>query len=423
MLLRCYPKITDWIYFTFNQSPLADFRFLPLYSYGFWVAVAFFVAATLAVREMKRREAVGLLTGVETEITVGEAPSISEVVFYFLFGFIICFKLTGIFVFHEALRTKQLAFGTYMLADGAGSILQKIFSVFTYGSYVGGITGGVLLAAYYFYARNKEKLPQPVTQKLMVFPSDSIGDLLIIALVLGVLGSNLFNFLENPEDYNNFWSDPVGSIFSGLSIYGGLICAGIGFWLYARWKKFNLAPFFDSVAPGVALANGIGRLGCQTAGDGDWGIANLAPKPGWMPQFLWSTHYEHNIIDYDPGSIIPNCAEEHCHFLANAVYPTPIYEFLMCTAVFFILWALRKRLTNKPGMLFAVFVLLIGIQRYSIEQWRDLSGRGLYHVLGFALRQSELISVILFFVGSAACVYLYARYKRVGSSTHVDNPG
>jgi phosphatidylglycerol:prolipoprotein diacylglycerol transferase len=422
MLLRCYPKITDWIYFTFNQSPGADFRFLPLYSYGFWVAVGFFVAATLAVKEMKRREALGLLTGVEKEVTEGEGPGITEVLFYFLFGFIILFKVSGIFVYHEVLRTKQLTFGSYLLAGGDG-FLQKIFSFFTYGSYVGGVIGGALFAGYYYYARNKEKLPEVVTKKITIFPSDSIGDLLIIALVLGVLGSNLFNFLENPDDYKNFWSDPVGSIFSGLSIYGGLICAGIGFWLYARWKKFKLNHFFDSVAPGFMFANGIGRLGCQTSGDGDWGIAHLAPKPDWVPQFLWSSHYYNNIIDYDPGSVIPNCTEEHCHFLTNPVYPTPIYEFLMCLAVFFILWALRKRLTDKPGMLFTVFMILIGIQRYSIEQWRDLSGRGLFHVFGMAFRQSELISIALFIFGITGTVYLYMRYKKTEPITHVDNPG
>src|ERR1700761_4798681 len=113
MLLRCYPKITDWIYFFFNQAPAADYRFLPLYSYGFFVAIGFFAAATLAVAEMRRREALGLLTGVEVEVKEGEAPSITEVLFYFLFGFVIFFKVTGIFVFHEMLRTKQLAFSTY----------------------------------------------------------------------------------------------------------------------------------------------------------------------------------------------------------------------------------------------------------------------------------------------------------------------
>ena len=263
MLLRCYPKITDWVYFFFNQSPSADYRFLPLYSYGFFVAVGFFAAATLTVAELKRREALGLLKGVELQITEGGAPMVSELLFYFLFGFIIFFKITGIFVFHELLRTKQLGFSTYLLANSEGNLIQKILSVFTYGSYVGGMIGGLALSFYYYYSRNKEKLSEIITKKIMIYPSDSIGDLLIIALVLGVLGSNLFNFLENPEEYKNFWADPVGSIFSGLSIYGGLICAGIGFWIYARWKKFNLTHFFDSVAPGFILANGIGRLGCQ----------------------------------------------------------------------------------------------------------------------------------------------------------------
>ncbi len=421
MLLRCYPKITDWIYFAFHQSPWADFRFLPLYSYGFWVAVGFFVAATLSVKEMKRREALGLLTGVEVEITEGEAPKVLEVLFYFLFGFVVFFKISGIFVFHEMLRTKQLAFSSYMLANGDGNLIQKVLSVFTYGSYIGGILGGGALAFYYYYARNKEKLSAVITKKIMVYPSDSIGDLLIIALVLGVLGSNLFNFLESPEDYKNFWQDPAGSIFSGLSIYGGLICAGLGFLVYARWKKFNLAPFFDSIAPGFMMANGLGRMGCQTAGDGDWGVANLHLKPDWVPQFLWSSHYENNIVDYDPGSVIKGCNEDHCHFLANAVYPTPIYEFLMCTAVFLILWALRKRLTNKPGILFAVFMILIGMQRYSIEQWRDLSGRDLYHVLGMAFKQSELISIALFATGIAGTVYLYNKYKKTEPVNHVNS--
>ena len=421
MLLRCYPKITDWLYFAFHQSPLADFRFLPLYSYGFWVAVGFFAAATLAVKEMKRREALGYLTGVEAEITEGEAPKFLEVLFYFFFGFVVCFKLVGIFVFHDQLRTHQLAFSSYMLAANDGGPVQKLLSIFTYGSYVGGVLGGGLLAFYYYYSRNKEKLPEVITKKIMIYPSDSIGDLLIIALVLGVLGSNLFNFLESPEDYKNFWQDPIGSIFSGLSIYGGLICAGLGFLVYARRKKFNLMPFFDSIAPGFMLANGLGRMGCQTAGDGDWGVANLHPKPDWVPQFLWSSHYEHNIVDYDGGSIIPNCIEEHCHYLANAVYPTPIYEFLMCTAVFLILWAIRKKLTNKPGMLFAIFMILIGIQRYSIEQWRDLSGRDLYHVFGMTFKQSELISITLFALGIAGTVYLYNKYKKTEPVTHVNS--
>ena len=345
MLLRCYPRITDWIYHFFNQSPAADYRFLPFYSYGFFVATGFFAAASLAMMEMKRRENLGLLKGVESEITEGEPAKISDLAITFILSFTVFFKLVGIFTYHNLLQSHQLEFGRYMLAEPNADILSKILSVYKYGSWVGGVVAAIFFTAYLYYSRNKAKLNPPVVKKITIFPSDSIGDLVVIAAVLGILGSVLFNYLENPGAYEHFWADPIGSLFSGLSVYGGLICAGIGFAIYARTKKFNLAHFFDSVAPGFMLANGIGRLGCQVAGDGDWGIANLHPKPEGIPQFLWSSIYENNIIDADPNNILPNCAEEHCHFLSQAVYPTPVYEFLMCVAVFFILWSIRKRLT------------------------------------------------------------------------------
>jgi phosphatidylglycerol:prolipoprotein diacylglycerol transferase len=401
MLLRCYPKVTDWIFHVFNESPAADYRFLPIYSYGFWVAVGFFAAASLAVAEMRRREKLNLLTGVEKEITVGEGPSMAETAFYFIFAFLLCFKFFGFIAYQPELSTYKLLLKDYILS--------------LHGSWAAGILGGLGMAGYYYYNQNKEKLPTPEKKKIMVYPSDSIGDLLMIALIFGVLGSALFNYLENPADYNDFWQNPVASLFSGLSVYGGLICAGIGFAVYARIKKFNLPHFLDCICPGFMLANGIGRLGCQTAGDGDWGIINIHTKPSWLPQFLWSSQYRNNILDLDPGNVISGCREMHCHYLSNPVYPTPLYEFLMCVAVFAILWMLRKRLTYQPFLLFCTFMMLIGIQRYSIEQLRDLSGRDLYHIFGMAFRQSEIISIVLFLTGLIGAVYLSRYYKKKAS--------
>ena len=400
LLLRCYPKITDFIYHFFNQSAAADFRFLPVYSYGFFVACGFFAAATLAVNEMKRREALGLLKGQESEITVGEAPTPVELIFYFLFGFVVFGKISGLAAYRSELSSGTLTILNYLLS-------AKI-------SWVGGILAGGALAYYYYYSKSKEQLPQPEKKRIMVYPSDSIGDLVVIAAILGVLGSNFFNFLENPGDYADFWSNPLGSLFSGLSVYGGLIFAGIGFGIYAWRKKFNLAHFFDSIAPGFILANGIGRIGCHVAGDGDWGLANPYPKPSWFPQFLWSDNYAYHIVSCDPKVDVPiaNCfGEEHCCQLAHAAYPTPLYELLMCTTIFFILWGLRKKMTYKPGIIFTIFMILIGIQRFAIEQWRDLSGRDTYHIIGMEFRQSELISIVMFTVGLSATLYLWNKYK------------
>lgn len=398
ILLRSYAKITDWLYFVLGESPSVDFRFLPVYSYGFFVAVGFLFAAQIATLEMRRRERLGLLTGNEKEITIGQAPAPTEIAFYFLFGFLLGFKILGFFTYHVELSTYILPLQDYLLS-------------ITHGSWIGGVLGGGVFAFYYYYSKNKERLPQPVQKKITVFPSDTMGDLVVLAAVFGVLGSNLFNYFEDPSDYETFWQDPVGSLFSGLSIYGGLICAGIAFAVYARIKKFNLLHFFDSVAPGFIVANGIGRLGCQVSGDGDWGIANLHEKPSFIPQFLWSSRYEHNIIDADPQNLIPGCMEEHCRYLSQAAYPTPIYEFLMCMGIFAILWSVRKRVTLQPGLITTIFMILIGIQRYSIEQLRDVGDRQLTQLFGMGFRQSELISIGMFVGGMAGTIYLWQYYK------------
>ena len=272
LLLRCYPKVTDFIFEFFNHAAWADFRFLPIFSYGFFVACGFFVAATLSVIEMRRRESLGLLKGQDAEITIGDAPTPVEIAFYFLFGFVVFFKLFGIIAYQAELSKGIIQIKDFMLSP-------------TTGSWLGGIIGGALLAYYYYYTKNKEKLPLPEKKKITIYPSDGIGDLVVIAMVLGVSGANFFNYLENPGDYVNFWSDPIGSMFSGLSVYGGLIFAGIGFGVYAWKKKFNIAHFFDSVAPGFILANGIGRIGCHVSGDGDWGLANPYNKPSWFHNF------------------------------------------------------------------------------------------------------------------------------------------
>lgn len=72
---------------------------------------------------------------------------------------------------------------------------------------------------------------------------------------------------------------------------------------------------FDSLAIVFILANGIGRIGCQVSGDGDWGLVNPHPKPSFIPQFMWANTYPHNIID---GVPIVGCMEQHCMQLPEA---------------------------------------------------------------------------------------------------------
>jgi prolipoprotein diacylglyceryltransferase len=100
--------------------------------------------------------------------------------------------------------------------------------------------------------------------------------------VFGILGAKLFDNLEN---WDRFIQNPIGNLLSpsGLTFYGGLICAAIAICWYAAKKGIKLWHLVDSAAPALMIAYAIGRIGCQVSGDGDWGIYNSAyvsDRPG-----------------------------------------------------------------------------------------------------------------------------------------------
>jgi phosphatidylglycerol:prolipoprotein diacylglycerol transferase len=139
----------------------------------------------------------------------------------------------------------------------------------------------------------------------------------------------------------------------------------------------------DAVAPALMLGYAIGRLGCQLAGDGDWGIpADMTLKPAWLPDWLWAQTYDGNIV----GVAIPS----------PGVYPTPIYESAMALAMFGVLWLLRSE-AHRAGYLFSVYLLLAGFERLLIEKIRINVE---HSVLGVSLTQAEAISLLLIVAGS-----------------------
>jgi phosphatidylglycerol:prolipoprotein diacylglycerol transferase len=156
----------------------------------------------------------------------------------------------------------------------------------------------------------------------------------LVAALVGIVGARVFDILDNVD---RFLADPLSMILTrtGFSIYGGLcfgILAGV---IFVKRRSIPVLPMLDATAPAIMLGYGIGRLGCQIAGDGDWGItANMASKPGWLPEWLWAQTYDGNIA----GVIITR----------PGVYPTPIYEIAMALGVAWVLWILRFH-KNRPG--------------------------------------------------------------------------
>ena len=228
----------------------------------------------------------------------------------------------------------------------------------------------------------------------------------MIAAVSGIIGAKLFHNLEN---IGEFMADPIGQLmaFSGLTFYGGLIAGAFAVIWYGR--KYNIKPLnlADAAAPGLMLAYGVGRIGCQLSGDGDWGVTNLATKPDWiaiLPDWMWSFTYPHNVIN--EGIPIEGCMGRYCMELANPVWPTAFYEVVMATLIFSFLWAMRKRI-KVAGVLFFVYLSLNGVERFFIEKIRVNTK---YDILG-GITQAEIISASLVLIGLLVVFLLYKKSK------------
>lgn len=211
-------------------------------------------------------------------------------------------------------------------------------------------------------------------------PPDFMNTACLVGFFAGLAGAKVFHALEYPRQ---FVADPVGMLFSsgGFTIFGGLIVGMLAGAVYARRKRAPLPLMLDAVAPALMLAYGIGRIGCQIAGDGDWGIEVTSAAPAWLPDWLWAQTYENNIAGIE---IAP-----------PGVYPTPLYETLMAFAAFAILWRLRRH-DHLPGWLFGAYLLLAGIERLLIEQIRV---NATYSLLGIEVTQAQLIATACVFAG------------------------
>lgn len=349
-------------------------------SFGFFVALAFIICAWVLTLELRRKQQLGLFVHTEETITIGAPASFSELLINFIVGFIFGYKIVGAFTIADALNDPQS------------------FILSAKGNLPVGLLVGLAFAALKWWEKNKQKLAKPETRTIRIWPQDRVGDIVIYAAGFGFLGAKIFHNLEN---WNDFAKDPIGSLisFSGLTFYGGLICAGIAIILYARKRKISVVHLCDAMAPTMMLAYSLGRIGCQVSGDGDWGIVNLHPKPfSWLPDWMWAYTYPHNVVG--EGVPIPGCVGQYCNQLPAPVYPTALYEIIACFILFLVLWMLRKRI-KVPGRIFGLYLVLNGIERFFIEKIRVNTK---YEALPFQPTQAELIALLLVVAGAVLMI-------------------
>jgi phosphatidylglycerol---prolipoprotein diacylglyceryl transferase len=213
------------------------------------------------------------------------------------------------------------------------------------------------LAAGAVLARRLRELGKPV---------DWAYEIIFAGLAGGVIGSRIDYLVENWDKVSD---DLLGNAFSGSGLvwFGGVVGGAVGVLLWARWRGWLGLGLLDTAAVPLALGYAIGRVGCQLSGDGDYGVASDVP---------WAMAY--------PDGTVPTTQEVH---------PTPVYETLAMGVVALVLWRLRDRVA--PGVVFALYLLLSGLERFLVEFIRRNDE------LVASLTLAQLVSLAMIAAGAA----------------------
>jgi phosphatidylglycerol:prolipoprotein diacylglycerol transferase len=187
----------------------------------------------------------------------------------------------------------------------------------------------------------------------------------LVGIPSGIIVSRLLHVIDRWV-----YSGSPGPIWGleGLTIWGAVLGATLGIWVYSKLTKFPFGYFVDLVALPALLAQALGRVGCTINGC-CYGVA----APSWLP---WSVVYTH------PQSYAP---------LGVAVHPTQAYEFVFLLIVFGILFPLRKRF-QPEGSFFLIYLSLYSAWRVGIDFLRDGTS------FLFGLHQAQVIGIIVLLI-------------------------
>ena len=196
--------------------------------------------------------------------------------------------------------------------------------------------------------------------------------IITVAMVGGLVGAKLYYvFFETPSTLS-IWD----AIFSGsgLTWYGGFAVAGIAAAVVIRRSGAPLLPVADSLGIGLAAGYGVGRIGCQLAGDGDYGVPTDLP---------WGMAY--------PDGVVPTL---------EIVHPTPVYESLISLLICGLLWITREKM-GVDGLTFSLYLIAAGLARFLVEFVR------INQKVLWGLSDAQLLSTVMTLGGVALAIRLW----------------
>jgi phosphatidylglycerol:prolipoprotein diacylglycerol transferase len=172
--------------------------------------------------------------------------------------------------------------------------------------------------------------------------ADAIS-IVAIATVAGVIGAKFWHVLEDPQALIHY---PLAMIFdrAGFAWFGGLVLGIAALLWQGRTYGIGKLRMLDLCTVSAAIGYGVGRLGCLTSGDGDYGIATNLP---------WGMSFPNGLGPTAPGV---------------KVHPTPIYELIVALLIAWYLWRRGRPEAPKPlGQLTGEYLIWTGLARFLVE--------------------------------------------------------
>ena len=221
---------------------------------------------------------------------------------------------------------------------------------------------------------------------------EDISEAALWAVPAGIIGGRLYHVITSPDKYFGKNGDPIDALKiweGGLGIWGAISLGAFGAYFYYRTHKttHTFSYFLDALAPGVALAQALGRIG-------NWFNIELFGSPSTLPWALQVPIFKR-----------PSDFAEFATF-----HPTFLYELIWCTALAFFLMKLPKFLKDRfgaPGDLFAIYVGGYSIGRLWIETLRIDSAN-----LIFGVRLNVWVSLLVLIFALTYLVRSSKKHKK-----------
>jgi prolipoprotein diacylglyceryl transferase len=214
-------------------------------------------------------------------------------------------------------------------------------------------------------------------------PSEKAIDISAWAVPFGIVGGRLYHLITSPQAYFGAGGHPWRAFAiweGGLGIWGAIALGAVGAWIGARRHGVSFHDFVDSAAPGVAVAQALGRWG-------NWFNNELYGRPTDVPWGLtihqWDSAAGHAVRDSSGKAVV-----------LGTFQPTFLYESLWCLLLALVLVVLDRRRALRKGQLFALYVVGYPLGRIVFELMRSDDAN---HILG--LRVNVWTSMLVFVLG------------------------